>query len=83
MKFLLLDTIGDTHYTGNSYAELIEPMHNVEINLIERYFNIGNIDKCVYSDQYKQDELLNEMSRGVITFLCDNCGFILYKQYWI
>jgi hypothetical protein len=81
MKFLLLDTIGDTHYTGNSYAELIEPMHNVEINLIERYFNIGNIDKCVYSSEYTQDELLNEMSRGVITFLCDNSGFILYKQY--
>ena len=81
MRFLLLDTIGDTYYTGNSYAELIEPMHNVEINLIDRYFTIDSSNKCRYSDEYTQDELLHEMSRGVIDFLCDTCDFILYKQY--
>jgi hypothetical protein len=81
MKALLLDTRNDKHYTGDTYAELIAHTPLVSLDIPGRCFRIqGVAHPFQYSNEYTADELVKEMSRDAVNFLCRNAGFVLYRK---
>lgn len=88
---LLLDTRNDKHFTGEDAVDLATATGRVRFDLDARVCVIQHVDQphlyvnptshtLTWGDDWKRDEMLRDMARDAIAYLCRNCGFTLFTS---
>lgn len=91
MKALLLDTRNDQHFVGNDYLDLAVATGRVAFDLDKRTCTVqhsANPHLVVnptsttlkWGDSWERDEMLRDMAKDAISYLCGKCGFVLYRS---